>query len=114
MFQSQVYVGQRLCFYALGRIDDQECPVTGSQAAGYFIIKVNMPRRINQIQRILMTVFGIINQAGRLGFDRYAPFPFQIHRIQELVFHFSFGNGTGHFQKPVCQRRFAMVNVCNN
>ena len=114
VFQGQVDVGQGLGFDALRGIDDEQGPFAGRQAARYFVVEVDVPRRVDEIERILFAIFGIVNETGRLGFDGNAPFPFEIHRIEELVFHFPFGHGAGHFQHPVGQRRFAMVDMCDD
>ena len=82
MFQGKVHVGQGLGFDTLGGVDDEQGPFAGGQASRYFVVEVDVPRRIDEVQRILFAVFGIINEAGRLRFDSNASFSFKVHRVE--------------------------------
>ena len=114
MIQRQITIGQRLRLNALRRVHYQKRAFTGSQASGHLVIKVNMSRRINQIERILLSVLCFIDQTDCLRLDRNAAFTFQIHIVKHLILHLSCRQQSRLFNNTVCQRRFAMINVCDN
>ena len=114
MFQGQIDVGQGLGFDALSGIDDEQGPFAGGEAPRDFVVEVDVPRRVDEVQGILLAVFGIINEAGRLGLDGNASFSFEVHRIEQLGFHLPFGHSAGHFQHPVGQGRLAVVDMSND
>ena len=49
-----------------------------------------------------------------VAFYRDATFPFDVHRIQELVFKFALGDCAASLNQAVCERRFAMVDMSND
>ena len=91
MIQRQIHIGQGLGLDTLGGIHHQYGPVTGRQASGYLIIKVHMPRGVNQIENVFLSVFSLINRTHRLGLDSDSPFSFQIHIVQHLRLHLPAG-----------------------
>ena len=64
---------------------------------------------INEIQDM-----ALIEHADWLKFYRNATFLFDIHGIEELVFHVSFIDRTGNFKKSIREGRFAMVDMGND
>ena len=111
MIQCQVDISQRLGLYALCRIHHQNRAVTGRQAAGYFIIKVDMTGRVDHVQNIFLSILRPVNNAAGLGLDRNAPLPLQLHIVQYLALHLTAGQQTGLLYDTVRQCRFAMVDV---
>ena len=77
MLHGQVHIGQGLGFDALGGVNHQQRPFAGSQGPGYFVGKVHMPRGVDQVQHILLSVFGLVMQLNSLILDGDAPFSFQ-------------------------------------
>ena len=73
-----------------------------------------MARGVDEIQGIGLSVPGGIGQANRLAFYRDAPFPFNIHRVQNLVLKIPFGNDVGGFNQTVRQSGFAVINMGDN
>ena len=67
--------------YPLCGIHYQNCPVTSCKASGYFIVKVYMPRRIDQVKDILFSILCLIYRSDCLGFDRDSSFSFQLHIV---------------------------------
>ena len=114
MIQRQIYIGKGLGLDSLGRIYHQNGPVTGSKASGNLIVKIHVPRGVNQIKDILLTVFCFVNRADCLGFDGNAPLPLQFHVIQYLRLHLPVCQKTGHLNNPVRKGRLSMINVCYN
>jgi hypothetical protein len=43
--------------------------------------------------------------------NRYTPFPFEIHGIQNLFLHPVNLNGSGYFEETVGKRRFAVIDM---
>ncbi len=84
-------VGERLGFHTLRGVDHQQRAFTGRQRAGHFVRKVHVARRVDQVQRILFTVLGIVDQSHCLRLDRDAALAFDVHRIEHLLGHFAVG-----------------------
>ena len=49
-----------------------------------------------------------------MALDRDAPLPLQIHGVEQLIFHFPHLHRTRQFKDTIRQRRFTMVDVCND
>ena len=81
MIQCQIYIGQCLRLNALCRIYDKDCTITGSQASGNLIVKIHMPRCVDEIEDILLSIFCLVNNTNRLRFDSNTTLPLQIHII---------------------------------
>ena len=111
MVQGQVGVGERLRFNSLRGIDHQKRSFAGGKASGNLVGKIDVSRRVDQVQDIILSVFGPVVQPHGMRFDGDAPFPFQIHRVQDLVGHFALCQCSGPFQKAVGQGRFAVVDM---
>ena len=73
-----------------------------------------MSRRIDQIQVVNLSVSGLVVQRRSLRLDRNPPFPFQIHGIEHLRFHFTIRQASAQLDNPVGKRRFAMVDMGDN
>ena len=114
MFNCQIGICQGLSFNALRSIDNQNCPLTGCQTSGHFIVKVHVSRRINQVKHIGFPVFCLIIQADSTSFDGNTPFPFDVHIVQNLFFHVPLCNRKSLFENPVCQCGFSVVNMGDN
>lgn len=50
----QIDIGQRLCFNPLSGVDNQNGTFAGGERARYFIRKVNVSRRVNQVELIVL------------------------------------------------------------
>ena len=73
-----------------------------------------MPWRIDQIKNILLPVVRFVHGADRLGLDRDAPLPLQIHVVKYLILHLTAGQQARHLNDAVRQRRFAVIDMCDN
>ncbi len=111
VIQCQIHIGQGLGFNALGRVHHQNSTVTGRQRAADLIIKVHMPRRVNQVKNVLLPILGLIYGAHGLGLDGDAPLPLQFHIIQHLGLHLPAGQKPGTLNDPVRQCGLAVVNM---
>src|SRR6476620_11396396 len=72
-----------------------------------------MPRRVHQIEDVILAVFGVIIQPDGLRLAGDAALALDIHRIEHLFLarHFAIGQPARHLDQAVGQRRFAMVDM---
>jgi len=101
LFHRQVNIGDRLRFDPLGGVDDQHGPFARAKAARDFVGKIDVPRRIDQVQFIGFAVPGLVKHGDRVRLDRDAPFPFQVHGIEQLVLHFARGDGARAMEQAI-------------
>ena len=107
--QSKIHIAQRLGLHALGRVDDENGPVAGSQRSRHFIIEVDMAGGIDQVEDILLPVIRFIDRADGLRFDGYAAFTLEVHVVKDLLLHFALSQKTGHLNDPVRKRGLTMI-----
>ena len=70
-----------------------------------------MPRCIDQIQVVNLSILGFVAQCGRLRLDGYPTLFLNIHRVEYLRFHLPVTQTTATLDDAICQRRFAVINV---
>ena len=70
-----------------------------------------MPRGVNEIQTIFMPIMCHIFERNALGLNRDSPLPFELHRIENLLEHFTAIQTTALLDQSVRQRRFTVVYV---
>ena len=99
----QIHIGNRLSLHPLRGIDEQERTFAGRQTARDFIGKVDVTRRIDQMQGIRLPILGLIPDRDRVGLDRDPAFTLQVHRVENLVFRFSGRDCASGFQEPVSE-----------
>ncbi len=71
------------------RIDDDQGSVTGHKRTAYLVREVDMPRGVDQVQQIVLAIFGSIGKGDRVALDGDSAFPFDIHRIEKLIVELS-------------------------
>ena len=110
VFQSGVGIGNGLCLDPLKGVDEQQSSFATGQGARNLIVKIDVPRSVDEVQ---FQQFASVTSGHRNGpgLDRDPARTFQFHVVENLVLHFSLGDGAGVFQHPVGQRAFAVVNV---
>ena len=81
-------LAKRLRLHALDGIDDEKRPFAGRERAGDFISEVDVAGSIDQVDLIGLAIVGFIMHRDRVGFDRDAPLPLQIHVVEDLLLHF--------------------------
>ena len=111
LFVREMHVRHRLRFHALRRIDDQQRALARRQTARNFVGKIDVPRRIEQIQPIGLARLRCIIHRHRMRLDRDAALPLQVHRIEQLVLPIALLDGARALQQPVRQRRLAVIDV---
>ena len=70
-----------------------------------------MARRIDQVEDIVLAVFGRVFEAHRLRLDGDAALALEFHVVEHLLFHLARGQPTAHLNQAVGQRRLAVVDV---
>jgi len=109
----QIYVAHGLSLDPLSGIHHQHRAFTGRKASGDFVGEVHMARRVDEIKDVLVAVLGFIDQPGGLQLDGYAAFTFQIHVVQELLFHVAVSHQPRILDDTVSQGGFAVVYMCD-
>lgn len=70
-----------------------------------------MAGSVDQVEDILLPVCSPVIDADGSQLDGDAPFPFQIHGIQDLLGKLPLRDRTGRFKQPISQCRLAMVDM---
>ena len=103
MIQGKISVGQGLSLNSLGSIHHQNSAIAGRQCTAYFIVKVHMPRGINEVKNIFLPVLCLIHNTNGLGFDGDTTLPLNVHIIQNLGLHLPFRKRSGFFYNTIRQ-----------
>ena len=114
VIQCKIGIGQSLRLNSLCRIHDKNSPVTGCEGSAYLIVKVHMPRRVNQVKNILLSVLRLIDDSYGLGLNRNSPFPLDIHVIENLRLHFPLCQCSGLLDDAVRESGLSVINMRNN
>ena len=104
-------VGQSLGLDSLDGVDDEKSPFTGREGAGNFIGKVDVARRVDEIDLVEAPILRLIVHRDGTGFDRDAPLSFEIHIVEKLLLHLARLDRMGQLEQPVGERRFAVIDV---
>ena len=111
VLDGEIRVGQRLRFDPLRRVDEQQRPFAGSQRSRDLVGKVHVPGGVDQVQHVLPAARRGVVQAHRVRLDRDSALALQVHGVEHLSLHLARLQRAGHFEKPVRQRRFAVIDV---
>ena len=107
----QIRIGQRLGFDALRGIDEQKRTLARGERPRHFVREVDVAGRVNQVEDVGLATAGVVGQADRMGLDRDAALPLEIHGIEHLGLHFTGLERASRLEKTVGQRRLAVVDV---
>jgi hypothetical protein len=107
----QVDVAHRLRLDALCRVDDQNGPFARREAARDLVCEIDVPRRIDQVEKVLALIHRPVQHPDRVALDRDSPFALEVHGVQNLRAHLAAGQRVSDLQKTVGQRRLAVVDV---
>ncbi len=111
VIDGEVGVGQRLRLDALRGIHQQQGPFAGRQRPRHFVREVDMAGRVDQVQDVGLAVIGQVGEPDRVGLDGDAALPLEVHRVEDLRLHLARLHRAGQFEKPVGERRLAVVDV---
>ena len=98
----------------LCRINDKDRAFTGGKCSGNLVIEIHMPRRVDQVEGILLPVLRLIYNTHSLGLYCDSALTLQVHIVQDLLLHLAAGQRAGMLNQTVRQRRLAVVNMRNN
>ena len=72
-----------------------------------------MARRVHQVELVQLAVLGAIIQAHRLRLDRDPALLLDVHIVENLRLagHLAVGHAAASLDKPVGERRFAVVDM---
>ena len=70
-----------------------------------------MPRRVDQVEVVDLTIARRVVQRGGLRLDGYPPLLLDVHRVQHLGLHLTIGQPAATLDETVGQRRFAVIDV---
>ena len=104
-------IGHALGFDTLGGIHHQQRPLAGKQRTRDFVGEIHVPRRIDEIEGIGFAVGGLVIERDRLGLDGNTTLAFEIHRIEHLFGHLTFGQPAACLDETIRQRRLAVVDM---
>ena len=107
----EVGVGQRLRLDALRRVDEQQRAFAGGERARDLVAEVDVARRVDQVEHVLLPVVGRVVQPDRVRLDRDAALALEVHAVEHLRLHLAHLERAGDFEEPVGQRRLAVVDV---
>ena len=104
-------VSDRLGFHALGGVDQQHRAFTGGKRAGDFVGEVDVPRGVDEIEDVLLTVRSGEVHRHRVALDRDALLALEVHRVEELLLHLALLDGLRMLEQAVGKGRLAVVDV---
>ena len=81
----QVEVGQRLGLDALGGVDDEHRALAGGQRARDLVGEVDVPGRVDEVERVDLAVARAVEQPDRVRLDGDAALALEVHRVEDLV-----------------------------
>jgi hypothetical protein len=70
-----------------------------------------MARGVDQVELLDLAIPGEVIHPYRVGLDRYSPFTFQIHGVQNLSLHLARRDRTGELEQTIGERGLAMIDV---
>ena len=107
-------VGDGLRFDALARVHDEQRAFARGKRARNFVGKIDVPRRVDQVELVFVAVLCSVVEADAFGLDGDAALALEVHRVEDLRAHFALGERAGELEQPVGQRGFAMVDMRDN
>ena len=104
-------VGEGLRLYALGRVDDQHGALAGRERAADLVVEVDVPRRVDEVQDIVLAVVGGVVEPDGAGFYGDAVLALEVHVVEYLVFHLALVDCVAYLEQAVGQRGFPVVDM---
>ena len=101
MLDRQIDIGQCLRLDALRGIDYQQRAFAGGQRARDLVGEIDVPRRVDQIQLIRLTVDGAVLHAHRFSLDGDALLALEVHRVEHLRGHLALGERACALEQPI-------------
>jgi hypothetical protein len=98
-----------LRFDTLSAVHDKHRSLTGGEGPRNLIVEIDVPRCVDEIQIIVLTVKGFVDKANSAGFYGDSAFALNIHIIKELFLHVPLVNRAGKLKYTVGKGGFPMI-----
>ncbi len=108
-----IQIGYCLGLDPLRSIHHEQRALARCDGSGHLIREINVTRSIDKIELIFLALVKIVH-LDSVALDCDALFFLQIHIIKDLIFHLSFSQGAGQFQKTVGQSTLAVIDVSDD
>ena len=70
-----------------------------------------MARRVDQVEHVVLAVGRVVVQPDGVGLDGDAALALEVHAVEDLRLHLARLQRAGDLEKPVGQRRLAVIDV---
>jgi len=107
----EIGIREGLSLDALGRVDHEDRALTGVECPGHLVGKIDVARRVDQVQDVLVPVARGVAHAHGLSLDRDAALALQVHLVEELIPLLARGGRFCGVEQAICQRALAVVDV---
>ena len=104
-------VGDGLGLDALRGVDDEDRAFARLERARDLVGEVDVPRRVDEVERVLDAVVRGVEHADGLRLDGDAAFPLDVHRVEDLLDHVAVLDRVRELQHAVRERGLAVVDV---
>jgi len=104
VLEGKIHIRQSLRFDALGGVYEQQGALARGDSARYFVGKVDMTRRIDEVEQILLPVVCRVGNRNGLALDGNAPLPFNVHVVCHLRVIKARIYYLGFLDEAVCKR----------
>ena len=111
MVHGEVGVRQGLGLDALGGVHYQQRTLAGRERAADLIVEVHVSRGVDEVERILLAVGGLVGETHGAGLYRDAALAFKVHVVEYLALHLAALHRAAELYEPVRKSRFAVVYV---
>jgi len=99
---------------SLTGVDQQQGPLAGGQGPRDLIGEIDMPRGVDQVEKIAPAVLPRVGEADRLAFDGDPAFALDVHGVQDLVLELPVRNDVGGLDETIGKRGLAVIDVCDD
>src|SRR5438067_487929 len=107
----EVNVRDGLRFHALRGIDDEERAFAGRERTGNFIGEIDVPRRVEQVETVLLARLARVTHRDRMRLDRAPALALEVHRIEELVLLVALVDRAGAIEQSIGERGLAVIDM---
>ena len=109
--EGQVGVGQRLGLDALAGVDHQDRALAGLQRAAHLVAEVDVPGRVDQVERVDLAVPSLVVQPHGPGLDGDPLLALEVHGVEHLAGHLARIDRVGRLQQAIREGRLAVIDM---
>src|SRR5262249_8689363 len=93
------------------RVDHQEGALAGAQRPRDLVSEIYVPRRVDEVEYVVLPILGVIRQPHRLRLDGDAPLALEVHLVEELIFLLALAEGAGGLEDAIRQGRLSVIDM---